>query len=29
LSHLILQGKPNASHMCARIRITHMIDKRV
>jgi hypothetical protein len=27
LSHPILQGKPNASHMCARIIYTHMIDK--
>jgi hypothetical protein len=27
LSHPILQGKPNASHMCARIISTHMIDK--
>jgi hypothetical protein len=26
LSHPILQGKPNASHMCARIIYTHMID---
>jgi hypothetical protein len=25
LSHPILQGKPNASHMCARIIYTHMI----
>jgi hypothetical protein len=23
LSHPILQGKPNASHMCTKIRITH------
>jgi hypothetical protein len=23
MSHPILQGKPNASHMCAGIRITH------
>jgi hypothetical protein len=23
MSHPISQGKPNASHMCARIRITH------
>jgi hypothetical protein len=27
LSYPILQGKPNASHMCARIIYTHMIDK--
>jgi hypothetical protein len=27
LSHPILQRKPNASHMCARIIYTHMIDK--
>jgi hypothetical protein len=27
MSHPILQGKPNASHMCARIIYTHMIDK--
>jgi hypothetical protein len=25
MSHPILQGKPNASHMCARIIYTHMI----
>jgi hypothetical protein len=29
VSHPILQRKPNASHMCVRIRITHMINKRV
>jgi hypothetical protein len=27
MSHPILQGKPNASHMCTRINYTHMIDK--
>jgi hypothetical protein len=27
VSHPILQGKPNASHMCVRIIYTHMIDK--
>jgi hypothetical protein len=27
LSHPILQRKPNASYMCARIIYTHMIDK--
>jgi hypothetical protein len=27
LSHPILQGKPNASHVCVRIIYTHMIDK--
>jgi hypothetical protein len=27
VSHPILQGKPNASHMCTRIIYTHMIDK--
>jgi hypothetical protein len=26
MSHLIFRRKPNASHMCARIKFAHMID---